>query len=87
MGEARGRPVGDAFEGESRFVSDSNRASLEEALEAAAEAAARSLDESIRAGDADKSAYDRTYDVDIQVEVREHNQHVKVYRVRITPGG
>ena len=83
MGEAKGRSVGDAFEGESRFVAEDNRASLEEALEAAAAEAARSIE----SGERDQKGYDTPYDVQIEIEVRPHNQHVKVYRVRITPGG
>jgi hypothetical protein len=83
MGEVSARSVGDAFEGESRFVSEENRANLEEALEAAAAAAAHSIE----SGETDKKAYETAYDVQIEIEVREHNQHVKVYRVRITPGG
>ena len=46
MGEVSGRSVGDAFVGESTFVSEDNRANLEEALEAAAAAAAGSIAES-----------------------------------------
>ncbi len=87
MGEASARRVGDAFEGRSTFVSDDNRASLEEALEAAAGAAAHSVDESIGAGELDEKAYELAYDVQIEIQVRRHNQHVREYRVRITPGG
>ena len=87
MGEASARRVGDAFEGQSTFVSDDDRASLEEALEAAAAAAAESVEESIGAGKLDEKAYGTTYDVQIEIQVRRHNQHVREYRVRITPGG
>ena len=88
MGEVRGRSVGDAFEGESTFVSEDNRANLEEALEAAAAAAAGSIEESIERGESDgKTAYQASYDVQIEIEIRKHNQHVRTYRVRITPGG
>jgi hypothetical protein len=88
MGKSIGRRVGEAFEGESTFDREDNLASLEQAFEAAAAEAAGSIKRSIESGDVDpERAYETTYDTQIQILVREHNQHVKTYRVRITPGG
>jgi hypothetical protein len=83
MGKSIGRRIGEAFEGESTFNGEDDLASLEQAFEAAAGAAAGAIE----SGDADRAkAYETSYDTQIQIVVREHNQHVKTYRVRITPG-
>jgi len=88
MGKSIGRRIGEAFVGESTFNGEDDLASLEQAFEAAAEAAAGSIEESIESGDVDRdTAYEKSYDTRIQIVVREHNQHVKTYRVQITPGG
>jgi hypothetical protein len=88
MGKSIGRRIGEAFEGESTFNGEDDLASLEQAFEAAAAEAAAVTKRSIESGDVDPDkAYETSYDAQIQVVVREHNQHVKTYRVRITPGG
>jgi hypothetical protein len=75
MGKARSRRIRtDSFEGTSTYVSERNPANLEQAFDAAL-AAAR------RAGKRPGSQFD----VSIWVELREHNQNVRVFGVVATP--
>jgi hypothetical protein len=83
MGIRSNRPLGDAYEGKSEFGGEDNKASLEEAFEEAAKAAAGDLgDERLQAEDEDME-----FDVRIVISARSHNQHVKTYKVVLTPGG
>ena len=86
MGDRTGRRLGDAFEGRSEFAGEDNLSSLEEAIEEAAKQAALALEEEIGSGRADQSAFDTEYEVRITINARAHNQHVRAYRVIITPG-
>jgi hypothetical protein len=72
MGRTRSRTIR-AFEGRSTFVSERNPASLEQAIDAALGAARKA---GHRPGD--------RFDVQIWVELREHNQNVKVYGATAT---
>jgi hypothetical protein len=86
MGDRSGGRVGDAFEGRSEFAGEDNKASLEEAFEEAAKQAAVVIEREIEEGRADQSAFEVEYDVRITINTRAHNQHVRAYRVIITPG-
>jgi hypothetical protein len=85
MGDRTGRRVGDAFEGRSEFAGEDNLSSLEEAIEEAAKQASLAVDEDIVAGLKDQSGFDNEYEVRITINARPHNQHVRAYRVIITP--
>ena len=80
MGNSDRRKKGEAYEGLSFFDSDDNRASLEEAFEQAALAAAEDLGDRVNDDEVE-------FEVRIAVSARTHNQHVKAYKVTITPGG
>jgi hypothetical protein len=79
-GKSKGERKGEAYEGISFFVGDDAHASLEEAFEAAARAAAEDLGERVHDDDVE-------FDVKIVICARTHNQHVRAYKVVITPGG
>jgi hypothetical protein len=72
MGKASSKVV-KAFEGKSTFVSERNPANLQQAIDAALGAARK----------AGHKPGDR-FDVEIWVELREHNQNVKVYGATAT---
>jgi hypothetical protein len=72
MGKASSKKV-QAFEGRSTFVSESNPASLEQAIDADLGAARK----------AGHKPGDR-FDLRLWVELREHNQNVKVYGATAT---
>jgi|RhiMethySRZTD1v2_1073278.scaffolds.fasta_scaffold54847_3 hypothetical protein len=75
MGKARSRRIRmDSFEGTSTYVSEQNPANLEQAVDAALAAARRA-----------RYAPGSEFDVRIWVELREHNQNVKVFGVVATP--
>jgi hypothetical protein len=67
-GRSRGRV--DCFEGRSTFISESEPASLEEAI-----------DEALAAAREEGHEPDAVFDVRIRVVLREHNQNVKAYSV------
>lgn len=73
MGKASSRRVV-SFEGTSTFVSKQDPANLEQAIDAALAAARRA-----------RHAPGSVFDVRIWVELREHNQNVKVYGAVATP--
>jgi hypothetical protein len=80
MGKTEGRKKGEAYEGVSHFAGDDDHASLEEAFEAAAQAAAADIGDRL---DDDEMEFE----VRIVIAARTHNQHVKAYKVVITPSG
>ena len=73
MGKVRSRRIV-AFEGTSTFESEKNPANLEQAVDAALAAARRA-----------RYKPGSRYDVRIWVELREHNQNVRVYGAIATP--
>ncbi len=76
MGKRSGKSLGKAFQGNSTFVNDENKAVLEDAFE---EAARRAADQGY--------GPNTEFDVAVRVKVRKHNQHVRVYSVVLTPHG
>lgn len=81
MGTRSNRVLGDAFEGRSDFADEDDLASLDEAFEEAAKAAAKELGEDVLQRDDAPE-----FDVRIVVSARTHNQHVRTYKVILTPG-